>query len=486
MKTILPLLTTMISVAFFTAFFILWLRPEGGHLDKNVPGMDGEPTIASLDTSDDSQDVKIGEFFIRFSEVSTIPAPENESAGWPRFRGGDFDNISDERTRLSDQIAPSDILWEIKLGEGHAAAAIYKDRVYVLDYMENEKSDALRCFSLQDGRELWRRWYVSNLKRNHGMSRTIPAVSEKHILSIGPKCHVMCVRREDGEFLWGKNLVKDFGTEVPGWYAGQCPVIDGDIAVIAPAGKDVLMFGADCESGEIVWKTPNTKNWQMSHSSIIPMTFGGKRFYVYCAVGGICGISAEIEDRGKILWETEDFNHKVIAPSPIPLDDGKILLTAGYGAGGALLQLSHNNGVFSVSTLKKYPPSGGISSEQQTPLLFNGYIFSIMPKDAGPLNVQFVCAKESEPDKILWSSGKTKRFGLGPYILANNKFFILGDDGILYLARASSESFQQIAESRMLDGVDAWGPIALSDGKMMIRDSKTMRCIDLKKNNIEK
>ena len=33
--------------------------------------------------------------------------------------------------------------------------------------------------------------------------------------------------------------------------------------------------------------------------------------------------------------------------------------------------------------------------------------------------------------KIIWSSGKTERFGLGPYLIADGKIFILSDDGIL-------------------------------------------------------
>jgi hypothetical protein len=42
------------------------------------------------------------------------------------------------------------------------------------------------------------------------MSRTVPAVTEDHILTIGPRSHVMCVRRQDGEFLWGLNVEKEY------------------------------------------------------------------------------------------------------------------------------------------------------------------------------------------------------------------------------------------------------------------------------------
>ena len=41
------------------------------------------------------------------------------------------------------------------------------------------ESDVLRCLSLADGREIWRRWYRTGAKRNHGVSRTVPAVTER-------------------------------------------------------------------------------------------------------------------------------------------------------------------------------------------------------------------------------------------------------------------------------------------------------------------
>jgi len=38
------------------------------------------------------------------------------------------------------------------------------------------------------------------------MSRTIPAVTENYVVTIGPKCHVMCVDAESGEFKWAIDL----------------------------------------------------------------------------------------------------------------------------------------------------------------------------------------------------------------------------------------------------------------------------------------
>ncbi len=454
------------------ATFLFWfLYNPVQDLSISVPGLDKRPDSNAVS----SESIVIGEKFEHFSE------DESQLTGkWTRFRGADFDNINKEKIKLIDKwpLEGPKILWKVSLGEGHAAPVIYNGKAYILDYDEKTKHDALRCFSLLSGKELWKRSYKVHVKRNHGMSRTIPAISENYIVTIGPRGHVMCTNPKNGDFLWGIDMVKNYNSVIPFWYTGQCPIIDNDTAILAPGGKAILI-AVDCASGKVVWETPNPDNWQMSHSSVMPMFFGGKKMYVYAAVGGICGISAEGNDKGKVLWKTTEFSPSVIAPSPLILDNGKILVTAGYGAGSAILQIKKEFGKYTVQVLKKYKPTDGIASEQQTPLLFNGLVFAILPKDAGAERNQMVCSKQGDCTKMEWTSGKSDRFGLGPYIIADGKFFILNDDGTLTIAKVNAQKFVPLDKKRIIEGQDAWGPFAIADGMLLMRDSKQMLCIDI-------
>jgi outer membrane protein assembly factor BamB len=212
----------------------------------------------------------------------------------------------------------------------------------------------------------------------------------------------------------------------------------------------------------------------------MPMTFKGKKMYVYIAIGGICGISANGSDRGRILWESTEFAPAVVAPSPLVLDNGKIFFTAGYGAGSVLVQLKESKGEFKADVLQKYKPSEGLASEQQTPVFLDGYIYGILPKDAGGERNQFVCCKSGDVRKFVMKSGKTERFGLGPYILADGKFFILNDDGEMTIATVSPSQFKVLDRKRIIEGQDSWGPLAITGGYLLMRDSKQMVCIDIK------
>jgi len=470
-EKILIVLFTLLGIT--ALIFWLYKNPVK-EFSASVPGLDNRPSKEELAAS---EIINIGEHFNLLGKHKS-----NLKGKWTNFRGADFDNICKDKTPLIDKFGPNgpQIIWEAEMGEGHAAPVIYNGKAYILDYNEEKKADVLRCFALETGEEIWQRWYKVHVKRNHGMSRTVPAINENYIVTIGPRCQVMCSNPENGDFLWGIDLVKEYNSEVPFWYTGQCPMIDGNEVILAPGGTALLM-GVDLATGKINWKTPNPDNWKMSHSSIIPMELDGKKTYVYAAVGGICGISAEGDNKGEILWKTTDFNPTVVAPSPVILDNGKIYMTAGYGAGAILFQLKKTGDTYITEVLQKYKPKKGMASEQQTPFVYKGHMFTILPKDAGANRNQFVCCQPDDCMNILWTSGKTERFGLGPYIVADGKFFIVNDDGTLVITKASTKGFQVLDKHRIIEGHDAWGPIAIADGYLLMRDLKKLVCINIKK-----
>lgn len=401
--------------------------------------------------------------------------PSELPGNWPRFRGAEFDNICKDDVTLADKWPEGGpkVYWSVELGEGYAAPAVLNGCVYLFDYDEDARADALRCFSLADGREIWRHSYKLPAKRNHGFSRTIPAVTDECIVTIGPRCHVSCVETGTGEFRWGIDLQKDYGTTEPLWFTGQCPLIEEGLAILAPAGPDVLLMAVDCKTGEVVWKTPNPKGWKMSHSSVMPITLHGEKMFVYAAIGGMAGVSKQ----GKLLWEIP-WNASVVAPSPVAVGGNRVFITAGYGAGSLMVQIDKTPEGYLAREIAKHGPKDWLACEQQTPILADGLLYGIMPKDSGALKKQFVCYSP-DSGNLVWSSGKAARFGIGPFILADDKFYVLDDDGTLTMLALSKTGYKPLAQHKVLDGHDAWGPIALAGTRMLLRDSTRMVCIEV-------
>jgi len=475
------LIAIFISLVFLIALIWWLMKGHPTELTERVPGMDNRPKMEAR-----SDSVIIGQFFDTLGTLDEVI-----SGDWPRFRGADLDNISKDATPLAetwDTSGPA-IIWKTSLGEGYAGPAVHNGRVYILDYNERKKADALRCFSLSSGKELWRRWYYVDLKRNHGYSRTIPAVTDKYLVTIGPRSHVMCVDPASGKMFWSIDLEKVFGipgTEkgriTPDFYSGQCPLIDDNTAVIAPGGK-ALMIGVDCASGKILWKTPNPDSLRMSHSSIIPMVINGKRMYVYNAVGGVCGISAEKADVGKLMWITTDWSPATTAASPLSLGNNEIAVFGSYGAGGARIAISPAGSGYSAIVKEQHKATNGLASDQQTPIIIGNYIWSVLPENAGTLKKQLVCYNKSDLQKAVWSSGKENRFGrgLGPYIVSGDKLYLLDDDGNLYFYKIQESKVILITSHKILRGVEAWGPMAIAGKYLIMRDARNLLCLNIGK-----
>jgi len=452
------------AVAGSLALFV-WLGAGSAiPLQERVPGLDrGEAAEGQVASSiPESGRLTQGE-----------GKPADLPGSWPRFRGAKFDNIAVPGVPLARQWPQGGpkVLWSVELGEGHAGAIVQDGRVWILDYDRENSADALRCLSLADGKEIWRYSYPVSLKRNHGMSRTVPAISGKYVVAMGPKCQVTCVDAATGERRWAIDLVREYGTTVPPWYAGQCPLVDRDRVILAPGGKDALLLAVELATGKPVWKTPNPLGWKMTHSSIMPMEFRSRLMFVYCASDGAVGVSAE---DGTILWQTPEWKISIATvPSPVCLAEGKVFFSGGYNAGAMMLQLEEKGGVFTPRTLLRLK-SSQFGSTQHTPIFFGGHLYGVRDKDK-----ELVCLDLD--GKELWHSGPQHRFGIGPYLIADGLIYVMSDDGVLTMAEASPKGYRQLGRAQVLDGHDAWGPMAMAGPRLLVRDVTRMVCLDVGK-----
>jgi outer membrane protein assembly factor BamB len=431
-------------------------------VEPRVAGLDGRPAPAQADASGASK--------LPQGTLETFDGvPSQVTASWPQFRGPAGTGIITTDVPLATGWPASGPkkLWQHKLGDGYAAPVIHNGRVYLIDYDMPNEADAIRCFSLDDGREIWRFSYPVKIKRNHGMSRTIPAVTDDYLVTIGPKCHVTCLDAKTGEMKWMIDMVSQFGTKEPLWYAGQCPlIVDGQV-ILAPAGPDVLMTALDIATGQIAWTCPNESKWQMTHCSILPMTFAGKDMYVYPASGGVAGVDART---GQLLWQTTAWYLRVNVPTPVDAGDGRIFLSAGYNKGSMMLQLNETDGRIEAQPLFDLKPTV-FGADQQTPIFYENHIFGVRPGG------QLVCMDLT--GNILWTSGPEHRFGLGPYIIVNGLMYIIDDDGMLSVIEATSQRFNLLTRARVLDGHECWGPPAFAAGRLLVRDLTTLVCLDV-------
>jgi len=513
----IKLLPLLVGIAAVAVLALWWSSQTSEGLKLRMPGTDAAPG----GQPGGANPVLAGKLMPGPAQPADLPGD------WPQFRGPNRDGISTNSARLSRdwKSTPPRELWSLDVGEGYAGVAVHNGRVYLLDYDRDAKQSALRCLSLADGKEIWRFAYSLTIKRNHGMTRTVPTVTDgilspsppsipltrnpangvmgqreggegqtSYVVALDSKCNVLCLDATNGALKWTISLVREFGATVPEWYAGQCPLVDGDKVILAPGGKDALLLAVDLATGKPLWQTPNPRGWKMTHSSIMPVDFNGRRLYVYCASGGVAGVDAA---DGKLLFETSDWKISIATvPSPLPLPDGKVFFTGGYNAGSLMLQLTTNvpltrpadtlsqrereNAVnaltagdsqqVSLHQLFKLPPEV-FGATQHTPILKDGFIYGARADG------RFVCL--GLDGNIIWTSGPGENFGLGSFLIADDLIFALNDNGKLSLLEATSARFNLLGQLQILKGRESWAPMALADDRLLARDLTRLVCLDV-------
>ena len=390
---------------------------------------------------------------------------------WPQFRGSQRDNISKE-TGLARKWPASGPkpLWSVPVEQGYAGAAIVGGRVYHHDYDSAKGEWCVNCRNLADGKLVWQFREAREIRPNHAITRTVPAVDARFVFSLDPKAVLHCLDVKTGKQVWRKSLVTDFKATIPSWYNGQCPLMEADRLVIATGGAAILV-ALDKATGKPIWQTPNPGGLLMSHCSVMPATLGGVKQYLYGTLKGPLGVNAA---DGKLLWEYPRKFNVAAAPSPIAVDAERVFMTGSYDAGSIMLRVKQAGGAWKPEPIFDFKMNEW-NSEVHTPIVYKGMMFAVGKKKRG----LFTCLT---PDgKEVWTSEGKASFGLGSFFLADGMFFVLeGDTGKLRLIEASTTGYNELASAQVLAGQEVWGPMALSGGKLVLRDLSKMVCVDVR------
>ena len=390
---------------------------------------------------------------------------------WPQFRGPDRTNISKE-TRLLHQWpqAGPERLWSVPVEQGYAGAAIVAGRVYHHDYDLKKSEWIVNCRSLADGKPIWQYREAREIRPNHAITRTVPAVDGRFVISLDPKAVLHCLDAKTGKLVWRKSLVTEYKAVIPSWYNGQNPLQERDRIIIGTGG-DAILVAIDKATGKDIWRTPNPGNLLMSHCSVMPAVLGGVRQYVWGTLAGPLGVAAS---DGRLLWQFARKFNVAVGPSPLAVSDELVFMTASFDAGSVMVRVRKGGDGFKAECVFDFK-NNEWNSEVHTPIVYQGHMFAVGKKKRG----LFTCL--SFDGQEVWTSAGKATFGLGSFLLADGMFFGLdGDTGKLRLIEASTSGYHELASAQVLAGPEAWAPMAMYDGKLVLRDLTQMICLNVR------
>ena len=419
---------------------------------------------------------------------------------WPQYLGPNRNSTSDQKNLLRSwgEDGP-EVLWTVEVGKGFGGPVIKDGKVYLLD-REDKVGDILRCFDFSDGKELWRYAYDAPGTVNFPGSRSVPIVEDNFVYSCGHNGDLYCLDINTQKPVWNKNVWTDFGGSAgggsprgagpadrfPTWAITQNPLIYGDLLMVASQAPDAGVVAYDKLTGTVKWKTPSLGYVGYVSPAIVKVD--GEDHVVMITpstnpfrrtspdenkLGTIVGIEPLT---GKILWEYDKWHCHIPVPSAVDAGNNKVLVVGGYELGAVMIEVEKKaEGGYDVSELFKHNEFG---DQTKPPILHDGYFYAQFSTNSR--RDSLVCMNMK--GEIMWKTRRSPIFDKGSMILADG--LILATDGgtKLYLIEPDPTEFKPLATADLLRGGrnQNWAPMALADGKLVLRDLTQMKCVNLK------
>lgn len=415
---------------------------------------------------------------------------------WPQFLGPERNSTSPQKNLLRTWPATGpEVLWSVNVGIGYGGPVVKNGKVYLLDRIDSI-GDIMRSFDLTTGKELWKTEIASPGTFPFPGSRSVPAVDGNYVYACGAIGDLFCVDVNSHKPVWHKNIWTDFGgKELPIWAISQCPLVYGNLVIVSSHAPEAGVVAYNKLSGELVWKTPNLGNETYVSPSIakisgedqiVMITSSTNPFRSQGAektLGKIIGIDP---NSGKVLWQYKNWECHISCSSALEAGNNKLLIVGGYELGCVMIKVEKNaDKTFTVSELFRHNEFG---DQTKPPVLVNGYFYA----QFGTNNRRDGLACMDMDGKVLWKTKTDPKFDKGSMILADG--LILATDGAnkLYLIEPDPTAFKPLASVELLKpgGVNTtnrmtnfggptqnWAPMALADGKLLVRDQSRMMCV---------
>ena len=409
-----------------------------------------------------------------------LSAASVAAADWPWIYGPARDNTSTQRGLLRSWPTEGPrVLWSAPLGPGFGGPAVSDGKVYLLD-RDEQVGDTLRVFDLVSGKELWTYDYAAPGRFMFAGSRTTPTVDGGFVYITGPTGDLHAISTTTHKPVWRKNIWKDFGgEELPTWAIVQNPLIYGDSIIVAPQTLETGVVAYDKLTGALKWKSPPLGGIPGYVSPSIVKINGDSHLVMITAAAGrgsnarggsVNGIEPTT---GKILWTYGGWQNIIPVPHAVDAGQNRVLIAGAYGAGSVMLGIETlPSGDHRARELFKNADFG---SHTQPPVLHRDHFYShytINERSDGLVVM-------SMDGQVKWKTDRQPAFVRGGSILADGLLLMTDGNTKLYLVEPDPSGFKPLASAVVLEPGDNWAPLALVDGKLLIRGQKQLKVLQV-------
>jgi len=396
---------------------------------------------------------------------------------WPQFQGADRTGLSSEASLAHNWPSTGvHARWTTVLASGFGGAIVQDGQVFIMDRVGEgmQGQDILHCLHLADGKEIWRFSYAAPGEFDFPGARGTPAIDAECVYTLGPLGHLYCLGRYTHSPRWHANLLHDFHGPCPRWGVTQSPLLFQDVLIVAPQSSSTGVVALDKRTGKIRWASAPLG--LMSYASPfltridgiaqIVMLTSGKTYTANTIVAGIDPAN------GRVLWRYTGWKCLIPIPCPTPLGQGRFFLT-GMDSKSLIFQVFHEGNRWRCHTLVRNIPC---ASALQNAVLYQEHLYLNSASTA-----QGLCCLDLK-GQVVWSHNTIPPMDKGgSLIIADGMLYFANDrNGMLYLAVANAKRYRELAAMQARTPKMNWAPMALSEGKLLVRDREHLQCFDVK------
>ncbi len=401
-----------------------------------------------------------------------LAAASAYGADWPNYRGPNHDSTSSERILKTWPALGPRQLWKKPLPDGFGSFAVSGSQVYtgVKRKIDGTDMEVFLALDADTGAELWSRPVgPSPPGRGSGNGdgpRSTPAVDGEFVYVLNAYVSMFCLRASDGSVVWERDLLEEFGGNLPDYEAAASPLVVGNLVLVnGPAGgPGQKFFGLAKSDGQTVWERPSLK---LTHSTPVLTTLHGVRQAVFFTAGGAV---AMIPESGEELWR---YIYSVGVPTAIGpvIAEDTLYHSAGYSTGARTALITKSGTVFRATEL--WRKRDELINYWSTPVYHQGHLYGLYGHDYG-VSAPLKCV-ELATGTEKWSQ---PNFGPGQVLLVDGTILLLTADGKLILVVPTPERYQELARFKALSGT-CWNAPAISQGRIYARSIKEGVCLDV-------
>jgi outer membrane protein assembly factor BamB len=397
-----------------------------------------------------------------------------DAADWPQWRGPQRNGISQEKGLLKEwpKGGPK-LLWQLKdVGSGYSTPAVVGDRLYLLSN-KGLDDELVLALDVKDGKQIWsaRLGKVGNPKQmpSFPAARSTPTVDGEMLYALGSDGDLACLETSTGNVRWKKDLRSEFGGQPGKWAYAESPLIDGEMLIFTPGGKEATLVCLNKITGDVIWKSPVPGGDPAAYASVNPVDAGARKQYVQFLEKGLVGVDAKT---GKFLWRYDQTAKGSPANIPTPVTHENFVYSAAR-TGGGLVKLTADK--------------GGIAAEQvyyerNLPFTIGGAVL-VDGNLYGTTAQELVCA-DFATGKVKWHD---KCLGAASLCCADGRFYVHGENGDMALVEATPEGYREKGrftppnQPKHTRGAweKAWAYPVVANGRLYIRDDETLWCYDI-------